>query len=74
VIIAYSFPDGVVTEKAANLSKGHRPLSPGVLPTRKVMDAQIIYVGLIQLPVGDVERNGERQWERERERERESSW
>ena len=27
VIIAYSFPDGVVTEEAANLSKGHWPLT-----------------------------------------------
>ena len=41
MLIAYSFPDGVVTEKAANLSKRHWSLTPGVLPTRKVMDAQL---------------------------------
>ena len=72
LIIAYSFPDGVVTEKTANLSKCHWPLSPGVLPTRKVVDAQIIYVGLIQLSVGDGERGGnEGVSERERKRQRE---
>ena len=72
LISAYSFPDGVVTEKAADLSKCHWPLSPGVLPTRKVVDAQIIYVGLIQLSVGDGERGGrEGASERERERQRE---
>ena len=43
-------PDGVVTEEAADLSKGHGPLSPGVLPAGEVVDAQLIQVGLVQLP------------------------
>ena len=71
LIIAYFFPDGVVTEKTANLSKRHWPLPPGVLPTRKVVDAQIVYVGLIQLSVGDGEKGDERVSKRERERQRE---
>ena len=41
MLIAYSFPDGVVTEEVSNLSKGHWPLTPGVLPARKAMDAQL---------------------------------
>ena len=61
-LMSYSFPDGVVTEEAANLSKCHWSLSPGILPTRKVVDTQIINVGLIQLSVGREkrEREGER--------------
>ena len=38
MLIAYSFPDGVMTEETANLSKGHWPLPPGVLPTREVLN------------------------------------
>ena len=74
----YSFPYGVVTEETAYLSKRHWPLSPGVLPTRKVMDTQLIDVGLIQLPKrreerrregGGEEREGEKRGRREGGRE-----
>ena len=41
VTIAYFFPDGVVTEEAADLSKGHWPLPPEVLLNREAMDAQL---------------------------------
>ena len=60
-LMSYSFPDGVVTEEAANLSKCHWSLSPGILPTRKVVDTQTINVGLIQLPVGREKRERERE-------------
>ena len=67
----YSFPYGVVTEETAYLSKRHWPLSPGVFPTRKVMDAQLIDVGLIQLPKRREERGREGGGGREGGRERE---
>ena len=73
----YFFPYGVVTEETAYLSKRHWPLSPGVFPTRKVMDTQLIDVGLIQLPKrreerrreGGEEREGEKRGRREGGRE-----
>ena len=69
-LMSYSFPDGVVTEEAANLSKCHWSLSPAILPTRKIVDTQIINVGLIQLSVGREKKEREREREREREKER----
>ena len=39
-----------MTEEAADLSEGHGPLSPGVLPAGEVADAQPIQVGLVELP------------------------
>ena len=38
-----------MTEEAADLSKGHGSLPPGVLPAGKVVDAQLVQVGLVQL-------------------------
>ena len=73
----YSFPYGVVTEETDYLSKRHWPLSPGVFPTRKVMDTQLIEVGLIQLPKRREERErgeggkGGRERERRKEVEKE---
>ena len=67
----YSFSYGVVTEETAYLSKRHWPLPPGVFPTRKVMDTQLIDVGLIQLPKRREERGREGGGKGGREREEE---
>ena len=52
VCVSYPLPDEVMAEKAADLTKGHWSRTPRVLPPRKVVDTQIINVGLVQLPGG----------------------
>ena len=46
-------PDGVVTEKTADFSKGHSSVAPGVSPVGHVLNAKFLLdIRGIQLPVG----------------------
>ncbi len=42
-------PYRVVTKETADLTKGHRSLSPRVLPAGQVLDVQTVQIALIQL-------------------------